>query len=327
MKKSLCLALLVTLVAFIASFTAGCSKSREEMVKEASILIWQNKNDEAIAILDKLLAQDPADVDALRGMANAYGKKKDTENQIKYLKAARELPNLSDENRRFFDEQLERIYLTKAEDAERIDNTTAFQAALEEAVKYNEKSKANHQLARLYDQQASRLRDQNKLNEAAELYMKITRLAVSSREKISAEGKADFIYFGFFKESFQADFKDKHQPKLVAKGLFDPKTSLFILTGEYNVPAELDKKDPDTQDIGHTGASMAGYRNLLAGLAELLNRELPESLPSYLEDFTPASWKTVQSTWTDKDNVFAVSGTVSMDDGLTIAYLVDKATK
>ena len=173
-------ALAIALLAGAAVLASSCTESKDDLLVKGSLGLFRKDTDKAIQAFTAVLKMDAADPDAHRGMANAHGLQDDgLAKREEWLVKGHSLPKLSDQDRRYFGDQLEKHYLKMAAAAKDGDDA-AYEAALKAAVKLKDRSKAAGQLARFYIDSAKGLAGEGKLIEAATmLFMKFFCRATS----------------------------------------------------------------------------------------------------------------------------------------------------
>ena len=131
---------LVVIVLVCSAFVTGCPETKEDLITQGNLALWRKDADGAIAQFDKALKMDPADVDAHRGMANAYDEKADPAKTEQWLRNGWKLPKLVDQDRRFFQQRLVKLLIGQADKATKPEEV---EEALKGAIEVDGTSKAN----------------------------------------------------------------------------------------------------------------------------------------------------------------------------------------
>ncbi len=301
----------------LMALLAGCTETKEDLLTQGNLDLWRKQYDTAIKTFDRVLAMDPANADAHRGLANAYGMKEDTAKQESYLLKAYALPSLSAKEKAFFAEELEKLYLEKATKAEGED--AAYEAALKSALTYNEKSKAAMLLAKFYITAGEKAEQAGKMKEAAELFGRVRDLPVAGKLAAKAETKRDAALHAVLKERFTKAFPER-QEALVKDGKFDAERKRWVASVSTSMPEDLDPKDPQLDEKGGAIGSQAAYESLLSLLAAQAELELPRPIPQI--DFP--SWSVDKATWVRKPKEFTVTVSIDFEEGIKAMYFLQK---
>jgi hypothetical protein len=295
----------------------GCTETKEDLLTRGNLDLWKKQPDAAIKIFQKVLSSDPNNADAHRGMANAYALKNDLVNREQYLSKAYVLTNLRPNEKQFFGEELERLYLEKAEAS--INDPAQYENLLRNALVYNEKSKAGVLLAKFYLDRGQSLLDSQKQDEAVVQFEKVLELPIEGRVRVQAESARDQARLFLLGQRYRAGFGAR-QAELARSGRFDIARSRWTASATVTMPPDTNPADPQLNDKAAAIGSHEAYKVLFQTLAAEAGTDLPEPLPKM--DFP--SWSVDRAVWLVRPRDFAVTASVSFDDGLSAMFFLQK---
>jgi len=297
----------------------GCPETKEDLLTQGNLALWRKDADGAIGHFNKVLAMDANDPDAHRGMANAYDEKSDAAKREEWLVKGYKLANLSDQDKRFFRDQLEKHFLAMAEKVKDAD-AAKYETSLVKAIEYKERSKANGMLARHYTDRAVELAKAGKKKEAADLLAKVGGLKVGRAMKEQALQQEMGLRMQLFRVEFDKAFVAKHQAQLVTEGVFDAENKRFKTAAQADLPPTVKPDDPELTGRALDVASSAAYTKLLEGFAKLSGKPLPSPAPNF--SFLQQTWKTESEAWVKRPTTYRVEASVSYDQGVQAIFLI-----
>ena len=307
-------ALFVCLAVSCAALTA-CPETKEDLVTQGNLALWRKDADGAIAQFDKVLKMDAADVDAHRGMANAYDEKGDDGKVEEWLRKGHTLPKLVDQDRRFFQQRLVKLFIGQAEKTEA---PAAKEKALKSALEVDDAGKANGLLAQHWREQGAALAKEGKLAEAADMLAGVLDLKVSRKTKEAAMTSEIGHRLTLFRKTFDAEFEARHQPGLVAAGIYDVATKRFKVAAQGDLPPNIPANDPD---LVRRAADIAGgiaYKNLLTSLAKLSGKALPDPPPN----LSFRSWQADSEGWVRKPSTYRYAASIQYDEAAQAVFMI-----
>lgn len=257
-------------VLVLLALSWGCEDESKKYIPRARQALMHDNLDEAEKQFKLALEANPDSYGAQWGIAQVLAKRGNFKEQAEQLRKM--LANKDFEARKpLLDEELEKAILAMASAAE---SDEAREAQLRDAIKVNEKSEANGQLAELLTKKAAKAMGQGKPGEAHKIYEEITTLRISRKEKRDAEAKGELAKFLAFKSSFQAEF-DKMKPSLIEAGEYDEKGQQFLVAMELEVVG--DPKEAETFVALNQRNGIAYVAEGLVKLAfKIAGKEMPE---------------------------------------------------
>lgn len=304
----------------LAGCLAGCPETKEDLLTQGNLAVWRKDADGAIALFDKVLAMDPADVDAHRGMANAYDEKGDDARAEEWMRNGGKLAGIRDADRRFFQQALEKLLLGRAQKAVApADIEAAFRAAIE----LRADSRANGLLARHLMGRSEALAREGKVAEAADVVTPVLDLRVSTATKEAAMALEMGHRLSLFRAAFDPEFPARHEAALVAEGAYDAAARRFKVSVRAEVPAAsppagAEPAEADPTNRASEAAAAVAHQTLLTRLSSLSGAALPSPAPS----LSFQTWQADSEGWVRRPTTYQYAASVTYDEAVQAIFMI-----
>ena len=298
-----------------AGVLGGCPETQEDILTQGNLALWRKDADGAIAQFEKALAMDPQSVDAYRGMANAHDEKGEAAKQEEWLRKGWKLEGITDQDKRFFQQSLEKMLIARAEKASAPEEKAA---AFKAAIEVRSDSKANGFLAQHWLQRGGELAEAGKLQEAADLLSGVLDLRVSSTTKKNAMTQEVTHRLALFRQGFDKEFPAKHQQALVQEGAYDGAAKRFKVAAQADVPPNVSPTDPDLTRRAADAAAAMAYKNLLGRLAKLAGKALPDPAPK----LSFRTWQADSEGWVRRPTTYRYAASISYDEAAQGVFMI-----
>ncbi|MDY0060329.1 MAG: hypothetical protein RBU45_10995 [Myxococcota bacterium] len=144
-------------------------------------------------------------------------------------------------------------------------------------------------------------------------------LPIEGRVRVQAESARDQARLFLLGQRYRAGFGAR-QAELARSGRFDIARSRWTASATVTMPPDTNPADPQLNDKAAAIGSHEAYKVLFQTLAAEAGTDLPEPLPKM--DFP--SWSVDRAVWLVRPRDFAVTASVSFDDGLSAMFFLQK---
>jgi len=330
------LVLLVVAAVVGLAFLLGSKPTPDELVAEGNVLVMQDRPSEALERFQGSLALDPQNVDAHRGMANAYQAIGDNVRQVEWLDRGLGLEGLKPAQEAVLRSLVCRHYLAEAVKVADVD-PEGYEAALTKAVQYNPRctmsgkqaddmlekawaTTASGLLARHLMERAGEAEKMGKTAQAAGFLNRIGKLRLAERIKEKALLAEVPLRFKLFKPKFDEEFEAKHKDGLVEAGEFDPVKRRFLGTAKVTSRRPDGMRQKEHTWNTHVQAEAQAKEAILDLMAKVAG-EPRDNLDTYPDKLLVWSLKADKNEWlTFVEYEMVIS--MPYDEGAYLIFLI-----